>query len=132
MTEWRWVSASIVGTSHSISGMECQDSHLCEQIETSAGPVLLGLASDGAGSATRSALGSRLLCDVLFEKTIQYFEDEGKIEQLNDRIIGNWIESFRSEVILQADADGLSDREYACTLLGAIVGNGAAALFQVG
>jgi len=129
---WRWVSASVTGTSHTVSGMECQDSHFCNEIQTPEGPVLLTFVSDGAGSAAKSAIGSRLVCDVLFDKSLEFFRDDGRVSQLTLRLIANWIQFFRDEVILQAAADGLSDRDYACTLLGAIVAEKAAALFQVG
>lgn len=129
---WRWVSASVIGTSHTGSGLECQDSHLCNEIQTPNGPVLLAFVSDGAGSAAKSALGSRLICDVLLDKTLEFFREQGHVHQLNLRLISNWIQFFRDEIILQAEADGLTDRDYACTLLGAIIGEKAAALFQVG
>ncbi|HXM64144.1 MAG TPA: PP2C family serine/threonine-protein phosphatase [Terriglobales bacterium] len=129
---WRWVSASVIGTSHIELGTECQDSHLCSEIQTASGPVLLAYASDGAGSATKSAIGSRMLCDVLTDKALEFFREDGEVELLNSRLIGSWIQFFRDEVILQASADALSERDYACTLLGAIVAPKAAAFFQLG
>ena len=131
-SSWRWISASVIGTSHAVSGSECQDSHLCSEIETPLGPVLLAVVSDGAGSATKSAAGSRLLCEVLHDKALQFFREEGEVHRVNVRLIANWIQFFRDEVILLAEADGLSDREYACTLVGAIVGEKAAVFFQIG
>jgi hypothetical protein len=129
---WRWIAASVKGTSHLTSGTECQDSHICGEIESDNGPILLAFVSDGAGSAKRSAIGSRLLCDLMMSEAQQYFIEQGQIDQLNVRVIANWIEQFRSEIILQADAEGLTDREFACTLLGAILGPSSAAFFQVG
>ena len=129
---WRSIGASVIGTSHEASGSECQDSHLCNEVHTDQGPVLLALVSDGAGSATKSAIGSRLICDVLFDKVLSFFQEAGKINDLNSRLIASWIQFFRDEVILQAAADGLTEREYACTLVGAIVGEQVAVFFQVG
>ena len=62
---WRWISASVIGSSHTTTGSECQDSHLCNEIQTPNGQVLLAFVSDGAGSAAKSAIGSRMICDVL-------------------------------------------------------------------
>jgi hypothetical protein len=129
---WRWLSASVVGTSHTASGALCQDSHLCNEIKTAAGAVLVALVSDGAGSAVNSALGSRMICDVICDKTLEFFKDQGEVSQLTSRLIANWIQFFRDEIILQAETDGLSEKDYACTLVGAIVGETAAAFFQVG
>lgn len=132
MNAWRWVSASVRGTSHVVSGAECQDSHLCGEIDSPEGPILLAFVSDGAGSAKRSADGSRLLCELMMSEAQIFFTEEGRLEQLNSRVIANWIEQFRSEIILQADSEGLTDREFACTLLGSILGPSSAAFFQVG
>jgi Protein phosphatase 2C len=134
MTElsWRCVSASVVGTSHTATGLECQDNHLCREIQTARGRVLLAIVSDGAGSAAKSAVGSQLLCEVLLDKTLEFFREQGDVHQLNLRLIANWVQFFRDEITLQAEADGLSDRDYACTLLGVIVGEQASAFFQVG
>jgi hypothetical protein len=129
---WRWISASVRGTSHLTAGTECQDNHACLEIESKAGPVLLAFVSDGAGSALRSAAGSRLLCELMMSEAQQFFTEQGQLDQLNARVIAGWIEQFRSEIILQADTEGLTDREFACTLLGAIFGPTSAAFFQVG
>jgi hypothetical protein len=130
--KWRWVSASVKGTSHIKSGTECQDSHLCEELNSEEGDVLLLLVSDGAGSAKRSAAGSKLICETIRDEVVRYFSEEGRVPLINSRLIANWIEAFRSEVILLAEGEGLSERDFACTLIGAVIGPGAAAFFQVG
>jgi hypothetical protein len=130
--KWQWISASVKGTSHAKSGTECQDSHLCEELNSEEGDVLLLLASDGAGSAKRSAAGSKLICETIRNEVNRYFSEEGRVSLINSRLIAHWIEAFRSEVMLLAEGEGLSDREFACTLIGAVVGPGAAAFFQVG
>jgi hypothetical protein len=94
--------------------------------------VLVALASDGAGSASRSAVGSRLICDVIQEQATQYFAEDGCVTLLNQRLIASWVNLFRDEVILQASAEGLTERDFACTLVGTIVSSTAAALFQIG
>jgi hypothetical protein len=129
---WRWIAASVCGTSHSISGTGCQDSSLCQQVECAEGSVFVAFASDGAGSASQSAEGAKLLCEVLRDETAQFFVEDGAIEQINPRLIANWIEHFRNEVMLKAESAGLTDREYACTALGAIIGPSSAIFFQVG
>lgn len=129
---WRWIAASVKGTSHLTSNTECQDSYTCGEVNSDGGPILLAFVSDGAGSAKRSAAGSRLLCDLMLSEAEQYFREKGQVDQLNARVIANWIELFRSEIILQADGEGLTDRDFACTLLGAIVGPTSSAFFQVG
>src|SRR5690348_3868585 len=118
---WKCISASVQGTSHITSQTECQDSHLYAAVDSDEGQLCLAFISDGAGSASRSAQASRLLCDTLNEQAAEFFSHEGRVALLNQRLIANWVETFRSEIVLEADSVGVSPREFACTLLGAVV-----------
>ena len=65
MTEWKYIWASAVGTSHSHTGAPCQDSSGCRVFTAGDGTrVLVAVASDGAGSAKRSEEGSSLACSL--------------------------------------------------------------------
>src|SRR5258706_16473770 len=55
LTNWRLLGASVTGTSHTKSGLPCQDAHAYREV---AGCALLVVA-DGAGSAQRSAEGAQ-------------------------------------------------------------------------
>jgi len=129
---WRWISASVAGTSHSGTGNGCQDNHFCGLLHSEQGTILFAVVSDGAGSASRSAQGSQLLCDVLLAQASEFFSDRGRVADLNPRMVANWIHLFRDEVILQAHSEGLSDREYACTVVAAVIGPQDCAFFQIG
>ncbi len=122
----------MLGTSHRSGGVECQDNHLCDEISSREGSVLLAVSSDGAGSASRSAVGSRLICELIREQAVQYFVEEGCVKLLNQRLVASWVNAFRDEIILQADAEGATERDFACTLVGSIVSPSAAAFFQIG
>jgi hypothetical protein len=129
---WRWIGASVKGTSHLTSGTECQDNHLCQEIEADEGSILLAFVSDGAGSAKRSSEGSRMLCETMRDQALRFFDEQGRVSLINSRLIAGWIEQFRDEVIVQASNDAISEREFACTLLGAIVGPTGSVFFQIG
>jgi hypothetical protein len=130
--KWKCISASVQGTSHLSLQTECQDSHLFAAFDANEGQLCFAFVSDGAGSASRSARGSQLLCETMKERAVEFFSQEGRISLLNERLIANWIESFRSEIVLEAESIGVPPREFACTLLGAVVGPASAAFFQVG
>jgi hypothetical protein len=132
MPKWRFISASVRGTSHVKSNIECQDSNLCEELSSGEGTILLLLVSDGAGSAKRSAAGSRLICETIRDELRRYFAEDGRVSLINSRIVAHWIEAFRNEVILLADGEGLSEKEFACTLICAVIGPSSAAFFQIG
>ena len=44
----------------------------------------------------------------------------------------NWLTHFQSEVTRRADSEGLKSRDYACTLLAAIVEDEQAVMLQLG
>src|SRR5258708_32385476 len=65
---WRYAYASVAGTSHEKNGSPCQDAGSCRVVETiGGGPVLLAVASDGAGSARRSEEGARLAVELFLD-----------------------------------------------------------------
>ncbi len=127
---WKYGLASVAGTSHNKSAMTCQDSCRAEVFNGPQGEeILLAVASDGAGSAVRANLGSILACDLLVADVKSHFDGGKTWEQLVDDFIHGWIGRFQS---IAARWAGESPREYACTLLAAVVGREQAAYFQIG
>jgi hypothetical protein len=130
--DWKWIGASVLGTSHRSTSAGCQDNHRCNEVPSCEGRIIIALVSDGAGSASRSAEGSRLLCEVIEEQATRYFIEDGSVKLLNQRLIASWVNIFRDEVFLQAAAEGVTERDFACTLVGTIISSSAAAFFQIG
>ena len=131
--DWRYVFASTTGTSHIDSGLPCQDAAGSTVI--SAGPegaVYLSVASDGAGSAARSAEGAATACDLMLAQLGAYVEGGGSLSDITrDEALG-WVEAVRRAIATAADEAGLTARDYACTLLAAAVGPDHAFFLQVG
>jgi hypothetical protein len=122
--DWRFISASVRGTSHSVDGTECQDAHRSELI----GETLLCVVSDGAGSAPHSALGSRLACDLLSD----LLAEQGA--EFDRSFIEEWHARFMVALMEQAREHGLPEnpRLFACTLVGAMVQGHSSFYFQIG
>jgi hypothetical protein len=78
----KWISAwcSIIGSSHILEGLPCQDSSKVEYILDS--DFVIAAISDGAGSCTNSQIGSSFLVDRAIEKMATTFK-------LND-----WLQNF--------------------------------------
>ena len=58
---WRVAYNSVIGTSHEKTGLPCQDAGGCRIVHDPAGrEILLAIACDGAGSASRSLDGATL------------------------------------------------------------------------
>lgn len=118
---WKLVFGSVKGTSHAQSGLPCQD--YCRGIIT--GTTLVVACADGAGSAEFSQLGSKAAVDRFLEVAF------GDAVPTKDQVEA-WIEAARERLLEEAEANGSTPRQLACTFLAALVGDGWAAFAQVG
>lgn len=122
---WRTVAASVRGTSHLQSGAPCQDAHLVGNV----GPNLLLVVSDGAGSAAHSQLGSELVCQM----SALWLDEQLSMGERLDAEAGPQLVAFLRERLNQKATElQVTPRELACTLSGALLGDGWAWLVQIG
>lgn len=130
--EWRIASASVIGTSHEKSGLPCQDVASCRIVRDPNGKhVLLAVACDGAGSASRSLDGATLAVD----RFLRDFADATSrlgLDGVTREFVEYWLCRVRDEIRDSAETDNLSPHAFACTILGAVVGDNRAAFFQIG
>lgn len=124
---WRYAAASVIGTSHQTSpdGI-CQDAHGCAFHENSG--AFIGVVSDGAGSASHSQIGARLTCDFILKRLVEVPTDI----LFTQSCAADIVERLRAELHQVADDAGLTIRDYACTLLVAIVAPEKATFWQIG
>jgi len=129
---WRQVAASVIGTSHQRMGGSCQDSNACIVFPDSLdGDVLLAVVADGAGSAKQAEAGSALACQCI-TKSARRFLSRRRLDRITQRTVERWIRNFQHEVLNTASPLGLRPRDYACTLLAALIGQHHAVFFQIG
>ena len=122
-----------MGTAHLRLGLPCQDACTCEELATAGGePWLVAVVADGAGSASRAEVGSRLACDVVKAELGALAAAGGSLAELTRPWAETLLSRLQEAVTVQADADGGRARDYACTLLAAVVGGDRAVFFQVG
>lgn len=130
--EWRVAHTSVIGTSHEKTGLPCQDLSCCRIVSDPYGrQVLLAVASDGAGSAPRSLDGATLAV-AWFLRDFGDAATCSGLDGITKKFIQDWLYRIRSEIRDRAEAHDLSPREFACTILGAVVGYDRAAFFQIG
>lgn len=133
LPSWKYVFASVIGTSHERSGIPCQDMSECKVFTCSDGsPVLVAVVADGAGSAQRAEIGASLACSLFLDEMNALFECDGTVHNITRQFVENWIIRFQNEVSLRAETDGLESRDFACTILAAAIGADCAAFLQVG
>lgn len=133
MSQWRFAGASVQGTSHIESSQPCQDACRYEQFCTPSGEEFLVLvASDGAGSAALSHEGSQTICQVLIEKFTRLFAEGWTLDRMTPQYARFLLRYVAVIIRRLAKAQEQSEREFAATLLLAIVGKESAAFLQLG
>jgi hypothetical protein len=130
--QWRIALASATGTSHESNGSPCQDSAGLTTADARDGPVLILAVSDGAGSASYSHLGSCLAVRTFTRLARSFFVEGGELSGIDRDLARDWMRETASVIAAVAETQGRPPRDYACTLLAAIVGPSHAAFVQVG
>jgi hypothetical protein len=131
-SRWKWVAASRIGTSHQRRGERCQDNTGVLVLPRGDGAVFLATCADGAGSASHSALGSRLACDTLIQHAAGFAREGGSAKDISQPVVQSWYGRAREALNEQATLDGVPLREYACTLMLAIIDETGGAFAQLG
>jgi len=133
MRHWRYVQAYSRGTSHLISDLPCQDRALSKIITDSDGQeIFLGAVADGAGSAYRSEYGAEIATSLILKRLEVFFGQGESLTSLSKTLVEQWITQISEQIGELANDEGLSRREYACTLLVVAVKPMEGCFFQVG
>lgn len=130
---WRLISASSVGTSHLGLGTPCQDHGRCQVLHDSQGEAILVVAvSDGAGSAKHAEIGSEIACATAMACAEGFLGQGLGARDINVETGRAWVAAIQAMLEARAAADEQTIRDYACTLLVAVVGAQEAAFMQIG
>jgi hypothetical protein len=130
--KWRIAATSVIGTSHTKTGQPCQDSVRVRLLDTQAGPILISAVSDGAGSAAHSEIGSRAAVTTATYLVENFLEAGGNVGSIERATALSWLAQIQTVVSAFASEADLPVREFACTLLVAIIAPESAAFFQIG
>lgn len=126
---WNLVGASVIGTSHLKSQLPCQD-YCGHSVFAAHGEQYLAVAlSDGAGSATHSQVGSRIAVKSALSALAEIVGSESELAE--DSAI-RVLEQARVRIEEHAESENLSPRQFACTLLFAVISARAAYFAQLG
>ncbi|MGI9034995.1 MAG: protein phosphatase 2C domain-containing protein, partial [Pyrinomonadaceae bacterium] len=130
---WRVAQASVAGESHLNQNAECQDRFLCRRAETSEGEILIAVVADGAGSTMRGGRGAEIACEFFVEQIFEFLNSGAAcVGSLNEDFGRRWISFFQAKIARLAREEKMEMREFASTLVGAIVGKTDAVFYQVG
>lgn len=128
---WAVLSASEVGTSHVAVDKPCEDSCWAQVEEDRDGsPFLSMFVCDGAGSAARGGEGAELAIKTAaeFVATKLSMREFG----LTDALAADLVVAVRDRIYAQAEKEGLTSRDFACTFLGVLSGVRGTLVMQIG
>jgi hypothetical protein len=129
---WKILYQSVPGTSHQIAGLPCQDCCAAREIKLAAETVLILACSDGAGSAEFSEIGSKLACQTLVDRVAAEVQAGDKLAAVEaDRAL-DWVALVHEALGVEAEVRSVEVRQFACTLLFALLGERGAAFGQIG
>jgi hypothetical protein len=130
---WRYAFASTVGTSHSRLDLPCQDASACQVVQATDGePVLVALLADGAGSASRAEAGAKLACTFLLGEIVAALAEGATPRDLTRDVVMELLGKLQNCIAAQAESEGRKIRDFASTVLCALVGTREAVFFQIG
>jgi hypothetical protein len=131
---WRIAHASAIGLAHINQNTECQDRFACRTVKTEReGEVLIAVVADGAGSTTDGQIGAEVACATFAEEVADLLAmKDASLKSLTQEFGRRWISYFQQKIAEKANADKKELRDYASTLVGAVIGANSAAFYQIG
>ena len=94
--------------------------------------MLVAVASDGAGSASLAHIGAATACSVAFEHVKAFLARCNEVVDFALFDPQQLLNDVRLAINERAEIDGMSTRDFACTLLVAAVGDTSSVFLQIG
>lgn len=129
---WRWTAARSIGTSHTKSGLPCQDFALGLEIESAGGSVFAAVVSDGAGTARHAQAGAKMVCATFLGAALAHFKSGRVVEDIVDDDILGWLDGLRDRINAFAARREARPRDCAATLVGLLTGPRFALVVHIG
>ena len=125
----------IIGTDHIKTNIPCQDSAGSSEVIGLGQRYFIGVVSDGAGSASNSSIGSRIVTETILAEVSTFVQAADRTfttaDEWRDNIRG-WIKIINQSIEIQSEHLGTSVREFAATMVLAIIGETFSVFAQIG
>ena len=115
-----------MGQSHLASGAPCQDAFGIQEVPGAGAAWLAAAVSDGAGSALHAREGARTVVRALLQAAA------GACDLPDEAVATQWLASARDSIAALASAREATMRDFAATLVFALVAEDATVLVHVG
>jgi hypothetical protein len=129
---WKILSESVLGTSHERFGKPCQDRCLALASRPVNEEFLIVACADGAGSAARSEVGAAIACETVIQQLCDHLTDSASLEGLTREFFLSVFRAALTALTTEAGRLEIRERDLACTLLVAVVGEEEAVFAQIG
>lgn len=123
---WRFVIARARGTSHIKAGLPCQDQLDCRVVENQ---TLVAALADGAGSAVWAECGANIAVKAAVDLVSCQLDGD---RSDYDAILREAAVEARETVLAETRRRGANPRDFASTLLVAVVGPDSGSALQIG
>ena len=129
---WKLLYGSATGTSHQRRGEPCQDYAHGQVVLAGESPVVILVCADGAGSAAQAALGAKLVCLSLLHAICVSVAEGLRVPNIAANHLLAWHEQARRRLSMEACLANRDLRDFASTVLTAIVSDDGAVFSQLG
>ena len=129
---WQHIASSVTGKSHIDRHENGQDCCRAGVVRLADKEFFIGLAADGAGSTACGGTGAHIACESTYMNILATLRQTTDVSGITDDIIRTWLCTANKEIAAQAETSGLPLKEFACTLIGAVIDDNHAVYFQIG
>ena len=130
MRKWKLLLESMIGTSHIQTNQPCQDFAVGRVLD--AADIVVLICADGAGSASHSKFGSHFVCNGLLNIIATDLAGGLALKDVTREHVVDWHAKVRQQLNLEASRENVDLREFATTVLTAIVGPSQAIFSHIG
>lgn len=124
---WRWVSASVIGTSHIHNGSRCQDAYAISELSDG---YIFAVVSDGAGTSKYGAFGAWITCRFLSVKFRKWLQNNTELPSDEDLV--KWVDDLRRKLSVIATRRKTTPRQFAATLAAIVISPDEIVTLQIG
>jgi hypothetical protein len=118
---WSWVGACSTGSAHVKAGTGCDDCAACLEFTDADRSVLVTVVSDGAGSADRGSVGSRIVVRHFACAALDFHRKGGLPAKIDEEIARGWVDEIRDRIFSVAERAAAEPSDFAATLIGVFV-----------